>query len=285
MENITTEPGLIEVRQLPIIVEQLRKVKGEIEAEAERLLALPCTEDTVKTIKEARTAFRARFEEFEARRIAVKKAVLAPFDVFLKVYEECVSLPFGDTDAKLKAGIEKVENGIKDERRAEVQAYLDELCAVEGIDFLTLDKIGVRIGLSVTVVAVKKTIKATVEDVVANLALIDTLEFPDEIRAEFRTSLNVSQAAATVRARHAAIEAEKERRERVQRSASANDDQMREIDKIIAESEAAPEREPQPAEPAEPLFRVTFAVTGSIDQIKALKQFLTAGGYNYEQLN
>lgn len=288
-EVVSTETQeLIIVKQLPEIFEQLHTIKGELEAEIALIVAMPCNLDTWGEIKKKRSALNARFKEFEERRKAVKKAILVPYDAFEKVYEECVAMPFGGADEKLKEAIGAVEEGIKSDRRKELSDYLAELCVVKGIDFdLTLEKLNIRVGLSDSMPAIKKTLKATVEDIAANLLLIGTLEYADEIRVEFRASLNVSQAAATVRARHAAIDTEKARRESLLKSVNATDEQMQEIDKIIAESAPTiiPAQIEPEVQPVQQKFRVTFTVTGTLDQIKALKQFLTEGRYDYEQHN
>ena len=60
MEEMTIIPAeaehaeLISVVQLPIIQEQLHTIKAQIEARAAAALAAPCTEETVKSVKELR---------------------------------------------------------------------------------------------------------------------------------------------------------------------------------------------------------------------------------------
>ena len=47
---------------------------------------------------------------------------------------------------------------------------------------------------------------------------------------------------------------------------------------------SAPVEQPIPTEaPAEKIYQVSFRVRGSIDNLKALKEFLVNGGYDYEQ--
>ena len=46
--------GLIEVKQLPVIEEQLRSVSTVIDERVKNATSLVCTEESVKTIKEIR---------------------------------------------------------------------------------------------------------------------------------------------------------------------------------------------------------------------------------------
>ena len=68
MEEMTIIPAeaehaeLISVVQLPIIQEQLHTIKAQIEARAAAALAAPCTEETVKSVKELRADLRRREE-------------------------------------------------------------------------------------------------------------------------------------------------------------------------------------------------------------------------------
>ena len=84
MEEMTIIPAeaehaeLISVVQLPIIQEQLHTIKAQIEARAAAALAAPCTEETVKSVKELRADLRRDFAELERRRKAVQAAVLKP---------------------------------------------------------------------------------------------------------------------------------------------------------------------------------------------------------------
>ena len=75
MENESTE--LIVVRQIPIIEDQLRSVKVQVEERVSSILSLVCTEDTYKEIKKERAALGKEYAAFEQRRKAVKAEIMA----------------------------------------------------------------------------------------------------------------------------------------------------------------------------------------------------------------
>ena len=92
---------VIELQQLPIIVERLHSVKADIEQRTADALSLVCTEQTYKSVKDARAQLTKEFKEYEAQRIAVKDKILEPYTEFEKVYRECVTVPFQTADAEL----------------------------------------------------------------------------------------------------------------------------------------------------------------------------------------
>ena len=66
---------LIQVKQLPVIEEQLRSMKEQVEARTSEAMSLVCTEETVTAVKKARAELNSQFAELEEQRKAVKKAV------------------------------------------------------------------------------------------------------------------------------------------------------------------------------------------------------------------
>ena len=71
---------LIEVKQIPIIEEQLKNVSAVIDERVKNATSLVCTEETVKTIKELRADLNKDFKEFETKRKEVKEQVLKPYN-------------------------------------------------------------------------------------------------------------------------------------------------------------------------------------------------------------
>ena len=85
---------LIEVKQLPVIEEQLRSVSTVIEERVKNATNLVCTEESIKTIKEIRAELNKDYKEFETKRKLVKEQVLKPYNDFEIVYKECISDKF-----------------------------------------------------------------------------------------------------------------------------------------------------------------------------------------------
>lgn len=219
------ENNIIQVKRLPIIVEQLHEVKAEVTAKVEQALSLVCTEDTVKDVKKVRSELNKELKDYEERRKAVKKAILTPYEQFETVYKDCISDTYKEADVVLKGEIGSFEDELKEQKRKEVQAYFDELCDANSLDFVTFENANINVTLSASTKSLKEQTKAFVDKIVDDLNLIDTQEHKDEVLYEYKQNLNVSNAITTVVNRYKAIEAakarEEERRAREQAEAEA----------------------------------------------------------------
>lgn len=286
---------LIVVRQLPIIEDQLRTIHDTVLARVEDVLAMECTEETYKEVKKARSELNAQYRALEERRKEVKAQVEAPYKKFEAVYKACAGDLFSAADKQLAAKIAAVENGLKQKKAEQVRAYFDEYRESLGIP---ADM--VSFSATVTMSASLKSLKAQVKDyldrVRGDLDMIATQEYKDEILVEYRKHLNASQAITAVANRHAAIERERRMREEMAATVERKQEAVEAVREVV-EAEQQPEPTPEPAimppvvvertEDAEPpkQYSTAFRVTGTIEQLKALKNFLVDGGFTYEQLS
>lgn len=286
---------LIVVRQLPIIEDQLRTIHDTVLARVEDVLAMECTEETYKEVKKARSELNAQYRALEERRKEVKAQVEAPYKKFEAVYKACAGDLFSAADKQLAAKIAAVENGLKQKKAEQVRAYFDEYRESLGIP---ADM--VSFSTTVTMSASLKSLKAQVKDyldrVRGDLDMIATQEYKDEILVEYRKHLNASQAITAVANRHAAIERERRMREEMAATVERKQEAVEAVREVV-EAEQQPEPTPEPAimppvvvertEDAEPpkQYSTAFRVTGTIEQLKALKNFLVDGGFTYEQLS
>lgn len=291
---------LIVVRQLPVIEDQLRTVHDTIQARVSAVLEMECTEETYKEVKKARSELNAQFRALEDRRKEVKAQIEAPYKKFELVYKACAGDLFAQADKQLAAKIAAVESGLKQKKADAVRAYFDEYRDSLGIpaDLVSYDRAGIAVTLSASAKSLKTQAKDFLDRIGGDLVLIDTQEHKDEILVEYRKSLNVSQAVTAVTNRHAAIERQRRMREEM----AATADQQRAAEKTVQRAVEATAPQPAKEEPAamvkppvvvertvdaEPpkKYSTAFRVTGSLDQLKALKKFLVDGGYEYEQLS
>lgn len=274
--------GIIVVKQLPIIVEQLQEVKAEVTAKVEQALSLVCTEDTVKDVKKVRSDLNKELKDYEESRKAVKKAIMTPYEQFEAVYKDCISDTYKKADTELKGKIDSVENELKEQKKAEVKGYFDEYLTATGIDFVTFENANINVTLSASMKSLKEQAKAFVDKIVDDLTLIDTQEHKDEILYEYKQSLNVSNAITTVANRYKAIEEAKAREEERKAREQAEAEAAAKVESVV-EAVAPPTVEPiAPPVEEEKTYTLKFTVRGTMPQLKALKEFLNNGGYDYE---
>ena len=274
--------GIIVVKQLPIIVEQLQEVKAEVTAKVEQALSLVCTEDTVKDVKKVRSDLNKELKDYEESRKAVKTAIMKPYNDFEEIYKDCISDTYKKADTELKGKIDSVENELKEQKKAEVKGYFDEYLTATGIDFVTFENANINVTLSASMKSLKEQAKAFVDKIVDDLNLIDTQEHKDEIMYEYKQSLNVSNAITTVANRYKAIEEAKAREEERKAREQAEAEAAAKVESVV-EAVAPPTVEPiAPPVEEEKTYTLRFTVRGTMPQLKALKEFLNNGGYDYE---
>lgn len=289
---------LIVVRQLPIIEDQLRAVKGKVEERVALALSMPCTEETKADVKKARTELSKEFADLERRRKEVKAAIMGPYTAFEVVYKECVADIYKLADLTLKARIDEVDKELRKKKEDAVRCYFDEYRQSLGIeeDLVSYEDAGIKVTLSASEKALKADAKAFLDHIDADLRAIDAMPNWDELLVEYRHTYDLPRSLAVVAERTKAREVEAARRAKTVEQQAAVERAVEKVDAVLpaptpepmAEQEAplapptaAPSPEP---EQAEKVYSTSFRVTGTIAQLTALKTFLTDGGYEYEQL-
>lgn len=177
--------SLIVVQQLPIIKEQLHSIKAQAQESVKEALSLACTEETLKVVKERRAALNRDRKDLDARRMAVKKQIMQPFEDFDEVYKECVTDVYGPADEALKGKITDVEAGLKADKEKKVKDYFAEMVKASGVEWVTYEDVGVAVTLTASLKSLKAKVKEYVEKVAADVACINGMENAPEIMAEY----------------------------------------------------------------------------------------------------
>ena len=275
------ENNLIVIKQLPVIEDQLMAVKQSIEERVNAALSLVCTEETYKDIKKVRTVLNKEYQELEKRRKEVKAQILKPCESFEGIYKECAGDLYSKADAQLKARINEVEDGLKAQKAEQLAGYFAEKRSALGIEesFVGLDAAGIRVGLSDSMTSLQGKADEFLERISSDLQVIGTLEYRDEVLAEYRNGYNLSGSMLSVESRHRAIEAEKARREAMEAERRAAE----EAAKNATPKEPAPE--PAPAEPKSvSMYTVLLRITTTMDGMNQLKDFMTMNNIAFERV-
>lgn len=200
---------MIVIKQLPVIEQQLKAVSVEIDEKVKNAIALVCTEENVKAIKEIRANLNKESKAYENKRKQVKSEVMKPYEEFETIYKEFISDKFKTADIELKNKIDSVENELKANKTAEVTNYFNEYINSKNIDFVKFEHANINVTLSASMKSLKEQAKNFIDKIADDLNLIDTQEHKTEILVEYKQSLNVSNAITTVNNRFKAIEEEK----------------------------------------------------------------------------
>lgn len=288
--------SLIVVQQLPIIKEQLHSIKAQAQQSVDEALALACTEETYKVVKERRTALNRDRKDLDARRMAVQKQIMQPFEEFDVVYKECVTNVYGPADKLLKERISEIENSLKAEKEKKVIAYFSELAKANGVEWVDYQDMVIAVTMSASLKSLKATVKDYIDGVVKDVNCINGMENAPEIMAEYKQCRNLAVAINSVSQRKDRIAREEaERKQRLEAQLRAQEAEKAVLD--VAEEElSAPqvmgteppvmdeqETEDSQKESAEQVVTAkftfmasTFQCRGTLAQLRGLKAFVNS---------
>lgn len=286
---------LIVVKQLPQIEEHLKELSIDIDKKVENAKSLVCTEENVKTIKQVRADLNKEFKEVEQQRKMVKEQILAPYIQFEEIYKTYISDKYKGADSDLKTKIDTTENELRARKEQETRDYFEEYKQSLSIDFIKFEDAKIKVGLADSKTSLKKQAKDFIDRVNTDLATIMLQEHKEEILVEYKQNGYVlSTAISTVINRTKAIEEAKRKQEELkqkqleeaQRIADENIKAQTEATKQALENFRVPEQEvlqaPIIEEKQEEILTLRFTVKGTRTKLKALKEFLVNGGYEYE---
>lgn len=267
------------LKQAPIIEYSFLEAEGQkVTEKLEKLKIndLVITEETVKGIKKVRTDLKKELEEYESARKGIKEMVTKPYDDFNKFYEEHIKLKYLNADNTLKKAIDEVENGIKLQKQNEVENYFIQKNNMYHFDFIKFENLGIKVGLSDTLKSLTAKVDEYLEKVKSDLATIETLDNKDRLLVKYRQTLDLNTSIIQV---NNDIKAEKELE-----NARAEQERVKQAEALIQPTVVEPVQEVKEVkEPVqEELLQVEFTVTATLNQIKALKQYMESVGIKYE---
>lgn len=286
---------LITIKQLPQIEEHLKELSIEIDKKVKNAKSLVCTEENVKAIKQIRADLNKEFKEVEQQRKTVKEKILESYMQFEGVYKTYISDKYKEADDELKNKIDTTEDELRARKEQEVRDYFEEYKQSLFIDFIKFEDAKIKVGLSDSKTSLKKQAKDFIDRVNTDLATIMLQEHKEEILVEYKQNGYVlSTAISTVINRIKAVAETKRKQEELkqkqleeaQRIADENIKIQTEATKQALDNFRVTEQEvlqaPTVEEKQEEILTLKFTVKGTRTKLKALKEFLVNGGYEYE---
>lgn len=267
--------------QAPVISEDLEGVRRQMDLVLAELGQLPENDESLKRVKAIRADLSRQFEEMEIQRKEVKRQVLQPYTQAEEKYKACIAEPYKAADRQLKEWIDKYQNGMKLACEVRLREYFDSLCTAQGVDFLHFSKCGVTVDMAMARQKEPKKAMETIESFVlgvrSDLDSILTLEDAAEVLCEYRRSLDLLDAILTVKNRKKLTAA---MREQVAQEQETREQEQRHRQELL---EAVPELRDQL--PQEDTYTMTFTVTGTLPDLKALKIYILSSNLTLEEEN
>lgn len=265
---------IISINELSVTEINLKRISGEHKDQLENALKMACTEETKKAVKAYRAELNKLYGELESERKAVTAEYEKPLKEFKTMYDIYIAKPFKAADQALKNKIDEVEALQKSEKRQAVESYATELIQSYALDWLESSRIMPNVTLSASEKSLKKEVKDKVEKIKSEIDCINAISDNSELMAEYMNCLNLAQAKLTVVERQHAIEAAEK--------ANAAYSRQEEIDR---EAEKRIEQLAPPtivSEQEEKTYSMTFTVSGTIEQLKALKAFMIENNIDFK---
>ena len=283
-ELMVKENDLIVVKQLPVIEDRLEEVFLSVKDRLEAMSNLVVTEDNYKELKKTRADLNKEFGELESLRKQVRAAIEAPYKKFEGGAYKRITDIYRDAIGKLDGEIKDVEGELKTQKQKELLAYYDEYRQSLGLDTAVADpkRSGIKVGLSGSMKALKEQVRQYLDRIDGDLKMIDTLENADEVLAEYRVLMSVTDAVRVVADRHKRIEEEKQRRQKEEENRKAREANEQAVNEAMAEDEVpvTPSVNVEPGAESEATDAVLstkylgYEIYGTLSQLKALKAFL-----------
>ena len=183
---------VIVLKQLPVIEEQLHRIKEEVTAATQDALSLVCTEETVKTVKQKRAELNKAFTVFEERRKEIKTKILEPYEAFESIYRDCITEPFRSADNELAEKISAVETRLKEEKAIALLEYYNEYRDSIGLskEDAPIEKARINVTLSASLKSLKDQAKRYLDETREDISMIALQDDRDEILMEYRRNGN-----------------------------------------------------------------------------------------------
>jgi len=290
-ELVVKQSDLVVLKQLPVIEDRLDEALVAVQERLAAMSNLVVTEDNYKELKKTRADLNKEFGELESMRKQIKSAIEVPYKRFEGGSYKRISDAYKNAIGQLDGEIKEVEGGLKTQKQKELLAYWEEYRQSLGLDSAIADprRSDIKVGLTVSMKSLKMQAREYLDRINGDLLMIETLDDADEVLAEYRVCLSVTDAVRMVADRHKRIEEEKARRIAEEESRKAREEAEKAVDEAIAENDVVVTVgvesgiEEENKEP-EKVLTTSFRVKGTLSMLKELKAFLVNGGYEFESI-
>lgn len=261
----------------PKITEHIQSAKAHLDELLSIIPDTPKTDDGLRMVKRIRADLRKEFDQMETQRKEIKRALLAPYDAAMEKYAVDIGKPYRAADQLLADWVDSYESDIKHACELRLRAYHSELCEAYGLDFVPYGACAPKITMALArqkePIAAMESIRFFLLRVSSDLDTIMSLPDSEAVYAEFRQSLNLTEAIHTVAARRAA---QAEAQAQLAARAESAQEKAQAAAQLLS---AAPELQEQ-----EEIFSLSFRARGNLQALRAMKAFALSQGITLEEI-
>ena len=269
---------MTEVLSIVNLQQTEQTLKGISERCKERLKlaeSMACTEETKQAAKKLRAELNKEFSEYEAERKERSAEYEKPLKMFKDIYNQYIAEPFRNADVALKVKINDVETAQREEKTLEVKEYADELKQAYSLDWLDAERVMPNVTVSASAKSLKAAVKERLEKIKSDIDCIGVIDDSGEMFAEYMNCLDLATAKIAVEKRRKAVEEAEKAKAAYNQNEGINRQAEEKVDML------APPTTTEEEKSEEKKYTMTFTVTGTIQQLKAIKAFMIANNINF----
>ena len=270
---------IIVIEQLPQLFYKLEKVGEYLDEELSSIKDIVVSEESKQEVKKVRTNINNILKQFEDKRKEVKAKCLEEYNLFEEKYEQEVKIKLTKASDELGTKIKDIEEKQVEEKSFKVFNFIREHIKANHLENVITevdvrDCAGLKLNLSTSEKSLKDNALAFIERVANEVKLIETEETPSNLLYEYKQNgFDLTKAKLTLIERQKQIEELAKQREEVQEVIQEEVKVEEVVENITAPKEVIEESE---------ILECQFKVKGTLEQIKAIKNFLNELGVNYE---
>lgn len=267
---------ILSIVNLPQTEQALKEISERCKDRLKLAEQMACTEETKQAAKKLRAELNREFAEYEAERKEKTAEYEKPLKMFKDIYNQYIAEPFRNADIALKVKINDVETVQREEKALEVKEYADELKQAYALDWLETERIMPNVTLSASVKSLKAAAKERLDKIKSDIDCIGVIDDSGEMFAEYMNCLDLAAAKIAVEKCKKAVE----EAEKAKAAYTQNEEVNRQVEEkvdMLAPPTAAEEEKPE-----EKKYTMAFTVTGTIQQLKAIKAFLIDNNIDFK---
>lgn len=272
------------IKSVGEIESNMKEVKTYVENLNNYYKNVNFTEETMKQAKDE----KAKVNKFKKQVSDYRKNIIAEYNKPIKAFDDTARETeklLTNTYDTINQQVANYENQQKQEKEQEIRDYFEEYKQSLNIDFITFENANINVTLSASQTSFKKLAKDFIDRVNTDVATIMLQEHKEEMLVEYKQNgFILNRAIETVLNRFKAIEEEKKKQEEkiVAIESNENHEITKESYEQLEQVMNKPLEMPTIEEKQEDILTLRFTVRGTRTQLKALKEFLENGGYDYE---
>ena len=243
------------------------------------LIFTAATKEEAEKEKADINKFKKQVEDF-------RKQIVKKYNEPIKLFEDTAK----ETEKLLKETYELINNQVKafdaeqlEKVKEKVESYFNEYAQSKNVDFVNFSQMNISVtkGLLTSTGNLTKKIQDQINEFIDRCAkdvdLINTLEHKEEILIEYKKTLKSAESIAMVMDRYKQLEDMKKEKESTKEQVINDEEMLKRIDRLFV-----PKVEEKANKNQGEILELTFKVRGTRAKLKALKEFLNNGGYDYE---